>query len=226
MIGITSFARFAGVLGWPAMFPSFAKAAWLDVIPEYNPFKYNSFPVNAARQSSQMAAAVQDALEARAEAGTLGQLPPVLTFQSTLEFHRARHAVVDTFIRRFPFQWQRAPIAQPRSPAETRSLIRPAEQPICRYLAATAPRNYAVTIVTNEGETQVPGPSSAENGRGQRHRGSRCAHRGAFPSTRFHCRTSRYHSHRTMRYYGGETDRFESYRVRLGTLAARGGVVR
>ena len=50
MVGITSFARFAGVLGWPAAFPSFAKAAWLDVLPEYNPFKYNSFPVNAARQ--------------------------------------------------------------------------------------------------------------------------------------------------------------------------------
>ena len=59
MVGITSFARFAGVLGWPAAFPSFAKAAWLDVLPEYNPFKYNSFPVNAARQSSQVVRAVR-----------------------------------------------------------------------------------------------------------------------------------------------------------------------
>ncbi|MCZ7566618.1 MAG: alpha/beta hydrolase [Burkholderiales bacterium] len=52
MIGITEFARFAGVFGWPAVLPRFAKAAWLSVVPEFNPFKYNSFPINGARQAS------------------------------------------------------------------------------------------------------------------------------------------------------------------------------
>ncbi len=33
MIGITAFARFAGVAGWPAVFPAFAKAAWLGIVP-------------------------------------------------------------------------------------------------------------------------------------------------------------------------------------------------
>src|SRR5262245_14225964 len=51
MIGITRFARFAGVAALPAFFPAFARAAWLSVVPEFNPFKYNSFPVNGARQS-------------------------------------------------------------------------------------------------------------------------------------------------------------------------------
>src|SRR5690606_27131629 len=31
MIGVTAFARFAGVLGWPAVIPAFAKAAWLGI---------------------------------------------------------------------------------------------------------------------------------------------------------------------------------------------------
>ncbi|MGL6148244.1 MAG: alpha/beta hydrolase, partial [Plesiomonas sp.] len=51
MIGITSFARFAGLAGLPSIFPAFAKSAWLSIIPEFNPFKYNSFPVKAARES-------------------------------------------------------------------------------------------------------------------------------------------------------------------------------
>lgn len=38
MIGITSLARFAGVMGWPAVVPRFAKAAWLGIVPEFNPF--------------------------------------------------------------------------------------------------------------------------------------------------------------------------------------------
>ena len=52
MIGITRFARFAGLAGLPAIFPAFAKAAWLAILPEFNPFKYNSFPVNGARDRS------------------------------------------------------------------------------------------------------------------------------------------------------------------------------
>ena len=51
MIGITAFARFAGLAGLPAILPAFAKAAWLGMLPEFNPFKYNSFPINGARQS-------------------------------------------------------------------------------------------------------------------------------------------------------------------------------
>jgi alpha-beta hydrolase superfamily lysophospholipase len=49
MIGITAFARFAGLAGLPAFLPHFAKASWLSILPEFNPFKYNSFPVNGAR---------------------------------------------------------------------------------------------------------------------------------------------------------------------------------
>ncbi|MCU0969995.1 MAG: alpha/beta hydrolase, partial [Rubrivivax sp.] len=59
MIGITSLARFAGVMGWPAVVPRFAKAAWLGIVPDFNPFKYNSFPVNGARQSSLVARTLQ-----------------------------------------------------------------------------------------------------------------------------------------------------------------------
>ncbi len=54
MTGITQFARFARLAALPAYFLAFAKAAWLYILPEFNPFKYNSFPVNAARQSHRL----------------------------------------------------------------------------------------------------------------------------------------------------------------------------
>ena len=60
MIGLTGFARFAGLAGLPAILPPFAKAAWLSIIPEFNPFKYNSFPVNGARQAHQLTVALED----------------------------------------------------------------------------------------------------------------------------------------------------------------------
>ena len=61
MIGITRFARYAGLAGLPAVLPPLAGAAWLSNIPEFNPFKYNSFPVNGARQSYLLTDALQQA---------------------------------------------------------------------------------------------------------------------------------------------------------------------
>ena len=51
MIGVTPAARLASVISALGFIPYFEKARWLDVLPEYNPFKYNSFPANAGRQT-------------------------------------------------------------------------------------------------------------------------------------------------------------------------------
>lgn len=49
MIGITSSARFSDLAGWLAFLPAFSEAAWLNITPESNLFKYNSFLTNVAR---------------------------------------------------------------------------------------------------------------------------------------------------------------------------------
>ena len=49
-IGISPFAVLTNVLSKLAFIPAFEKSRWLDVFPEYDPYKYNSFPVNAANQ--------------------------------------------------------------------------------------------------------------------------------------------------------------------------------
>ncbi len=71
MIGVTAFARFAGLAGLPSVFPAFARAAWLNVAPEFNPFKYNSFPVKAARQSWLLSQALQQQIIRAARQGEL-----------------------------------------------------------------------------------------------------------------------------------------------------------
>lgn len=76
MVGVTAFARFAGLAGLPALLPAFERAAWLDVVPEFNPFKYNSFPVNAARQSFLLCDALQGRIAQLADDARLQALPP------------------------------------------------------------------------------------------------------------------------------------------------------
>jgi hypothetical protein len=152
MVGITSFARFAGVLGWPAAFPSFAKSAWLDVLPEYNPFKYNSFPVNAARQSSQVVRAVEEEFRRAAESGVLAKLPPVLTFQSTLDATVSTSAVVDALYRNLPANGSELVLFDRNHRAGVGPMIRPAQADVLSSLLPAAPRNFAVTVVGNAEE--------------------------------------------------------------------------
>ena len=149
MVGITSFARFAGILGWPAAFPSFAKAAWLDVLPEYNPFKYNSFPVNAARQSSQVVRAVQDEFARAAKSGALAKLPPVLTFQSVLDATVSTRAVVDSLYRNLPANGSELVLIDVNLRAGAGPIIRPEQANVMATLLPPAPRTFAVTVVGN-----------------------------------------------------------------------------
>ena len=51
MLGVTPFAWMARVISMLGPIPAFEKARWLDVFPEYNPFKYNSFAANAGLQT-------------------------------------------------------------------------------------------------------------------------------------------------------------------------------
>src|SRR5271157_4779628 len=102
MIGITRFARFAGLASLPALLPPFAKAAWLSIVPEFNPFKYNSFPVNAARQAHRMTVAIQQQLDRIAASGRLGALAPILTFQSSVDFTVSARAVIESLYAYLP----------------------------------------------------------------------------------------------------------------------------
>lgn len=165
MIGITSVARFAGVLGWPAVFPPFAKAAWLEIVPEYNPFKYNSFPVNGARQSSQLVRAVAKQVVAASANGKLAKMPPVLTFQSALDATVSTRAVFESFYRYLPDGGHEIVLFDRNHGALVGPLVRPALVDALADVVPDAPRAYDVTVVTNvlgsvEAQTVLAGSDS------------------------------------------------------------------
>ncbi|WP_329601210.1 alpha/beta hydrolase [Citrobacter koseri] len=149
MIGVTAFARFAGLAGLPALFPAFAKAAWLNVTPEYNPFKYNSFPVNAARQSYLLTKALQQQILRDARSSRLNELPPVLTFQSIMDSTVSTRAVVDSFYRYPGNNGSELVLFDINQAASLRPLLRTSSYTAITQLLPPAPRNYRTTIITN-----------------------------------------------------------------------------
>jgi alpha-beta hydrolase superfamily lysophospholipase len=151
MIGITEMARFAGFAGLPAIFPPFAKAAWLGIVPEFNPFKYNSFPVNAARQSSLLTRALQPRVARLASEGRLADLAPVLTFQSVTDFTVSTAAVVDALYAHLPANGSELVLYDLNRHTKFGPLLRAGKETLADRLLPAAPRRYRTTVVSNAG---------------------------------------------------------------------------
>lgn len=149
MVGVTRLARFAGLAGLPAILPAFAKAAWLSVIPEFNPFKYNSFPVNAARQSYLLTDALRGTIDALQRDGRLTKLPPILTFQSVLDFTVSTSAVLSGLYERLPANGSELVLFDINRSAKFGPLFRESADTKLSQILPPRARNYRLTILSN-----------------------------------------------------------------------------
>ncbi|AWJ82260.1 hypothetical protein TSH58p_01620 (plasmid) [Azospirillum sp. TSH58] len=148
MIGITAFARFAGLAGLPAIFPPFAKAAWLGVVPEFNPFKYNSFPVNGARQSHLLTSALQSRIASRAGGGLDG-LAPILTFQSVMDFTVSTRAILSGLYAHLPANGSELVLFDVNRNTKFGPLLSSASETMLTRILPAPPRRFRTTIITN-----------------------------------------------------------------------------
>jgi len=152
MIGITTFARFAGLAGLPAMFPAFAKAAWLSVMPEFNPFKYNSFPVNGARQSYRLTDALRMQISTLQRDGRLNDLPSILTFQSVMDFTVSTPSVISGLYDRLPANGSELVLFDVNRNVKFGPLLRDSADTKLSRIMPPGVRNYRLTIITNTGQ--------------------------------------------------------------------------
>jgi alpha-beta hydrolase superfamily lysophospholipase len=151
MIGITAFARLAGFAGLPAILPKFAKAAWLAILPEFNPFKYNSFPVNGARQSWDLTQALQEQIRRLARAGRLEGLAPVLTFQSVIDFTVSTRAIISSLYVHLPANGSELVLFDMNRSAKLGPLLSSAADTVLTRILPPPPRRFRTAVITNVG---------------------------------------------------------------------------
>ncbi len=149
MIGITAFARLTGVAGWPAVFPAFAKAAWLAVLPEFIPFKYNSFPVNGGRQSFLLTRTLQAQIDRLAREGRLAGVAPVLTFQSLVDFTVSTRAIISSLYSRLPANGSELVLFDLNRTIKFGPLLNAGADLVLNRVLPPPPRAFRTTIVAN-----------------------------------------------------------------------------
>lgn len=220
MIGLTPFARFAGMAGWPAILPAFHKAAWLDIIPEYNPFKYNSFPVNAGAQAHRLTVLLTEKLNAAEQENRMSRMPPVLGFISVVDSTVNAPAVRSDLFDKLPANGSELILIDINRNAYVGPLIRPSALARLEQFLPIAPRAYRTTIIAS-GE-----PGAQTSTLRIFEPGSMTETRGTLPIP--YPRDFYSLSHIALPFpltdglYGTRPDPADNHGVSLGTLALRG----
>ena len=78
----------------------FAHSAYTEIWPEYDPWKFNSFPLNAGYQAYLMTQEVQSGLDRLHANAAIASLPPVMTFSSLVDATVSTPAIVDALYMR------------------------------------------------------------------------------------------------------------------------------
>lgn len=155
MIGVTRFAWLARVISLLGPLPAFEKARWLDVYPEYNPFKYTSFPANAGLQTWRLTTTLQAQVARIAAAGRGGQLPPILTFHSLVDATVSTPAVVHALYDVIADERSELVLFDINRSSGLVPFIQPADATLVSRLTDASARRYRRTLITNVNPTSL-----------------------------------------------------------------------
>jgi alpha-beta hydrolase superfamily lysophospholipase len=156
-IELTRIAQLSEVIDFLAVVPVpvLEKVRWQTVLAEFDPYKYNSFPVNAARQVNRATRALAGALAAAQADGTLAQLPPITTWQSVVDATVGSTGVIDTLYARLDDPRHRLVMFDVNRADTLRTLQRPGTGQLLERLR-TSRRGYVLEIVSNAAAPEAP----------------------------------------------------------------------
>ncbi len=149
-IGVASVAAFAVWQGRLGYVLGLDKLAWNSIEPEYDPFKYNSFAINAADLSYRITAEIQRLLGLRIKRGEIGKMPPVLALTSAVDATvRAQDLVAHLFNRLEPAGHELV-VYDINHKAGVNTLLRWSPTEMRSLLEQGAGQLFTLSLVTND----------------------------------------------------------------------------
>jgi len=152
-IGVTPLAAFAV---WQARLGhlfGLDKLAWNSIEVEYDPFKYNSFAVNAGDQVYRLTGEIQNLLQKNMAAGKLQQLPAILAFQTVVDATVSFHAVVNGLFAKLPVDEHELVLFDINRFSKAAKIFKDDPKPFLDSLLNNADLSYTLCLVANENET-------------------------------------------------------------------------
>jgi alpha-beta hydrolase superfamily lysophospholipase len=147
-IGISPFAVLTNIVAGLSFLPAFEKSKWIDVRPEYDPYKYNSFPVNAGNQIYSLTHVLRGALLEAAKEKRLDRMPRFVVFQSVVDSTVTASEVVHGLLNLLPPNGSEIVAFDVNGREELEGLVNPRFHEGLQRLRAS-PLPFRLTVVGN-----------------------------------------------------------------------------
>ena len=154
-IGVSSLATLAKWQLRLGRMVGFEKLEWNSILPEYDPFKYNSFAINAAHQVYRITNEIQVKLDSLGAAGALNRFPPVLAFQSVVDATVSTRAVVEGLFKKLPAGGHELVLFDINRVSGVKQLLKIDAKPEIEAAFNDPGRSFAISLVTNAGEKSL-----------------------------------------------------------------------
>lgn len=148
-LAVTRLAAFAGVQRALARLPGLTKLGWTDIQPEYDPFKFNSFPIEAGEQIHDLTGVIHQQIAVLANSGVLAQFPPVIAFQSLADATIPPLSVVDQLFEKLPQNGSELVLFDLNRVAAAEEIMREGAASAAERIREWTGRHYDITIVAN-----------------------------------------------------------------------------
>jgi alpha-beta hydrolase superfamily lysophospholipase len=149
-IGISPSAALAKWKRRLSLIPGLGQLAWLQVQPEFDPYKYNSFATNAGEQVHRLTRSVARRIATRSRSNPKANFPPVLVLKSTVDATVSTDAVVDNLLAPLALDHHELVLFDINRFAMKSTLLVSDPGPLTARVMTDATLPFAVTLVTNE----------------------------------------------------------------------------
>ena len=151
-IGVSKIAAFAVWQARLGHLLGLEKLAWNSVIPEYEPFKYGSFSINAGDLAHRITNHIQQRLTALQNTGKLETMPPILAFQSSADATVKPQALINNLLARLPSSTHQLVLYDINRNVDIEDMLVSDPMTVFSPLLNRADPGFDLTVVTNERE--------------------------------------------------------------------------
>lgn len=128
----------------------FDKLAWNSVMPEYDPYKYGSFSINAGDLAHRITLHIQNRLTGLQGTGKLERMPPILAFQSSVDATVTPEALLANLFARLPTTPRELVLFDINRAVDIDEMLKRDPKTMLRSLLDSGESGFDLTVITNE----------------------------------------------------------------------------
>jgi alpha-beta hydrolase superfamily lysophospholipase len=152
-IGVTKLAALAKWQNRLGRLLGLKKLSWNSLKPEYDPFQYKSFALNAGQLAYEITGEIQSRITQVAERDDLAGFPPLLAFQSVVDATVSAPALVQGLFERLPKGGHELVLFDLNEVVQVEGMLKQDPRPAVDELFARTDLAFTISFVTNKEDT-------------------------------------------------------------------------